>query len=252
MESSPVMTSDPGQQEAPPSAPDPQFDVVIDAGRTEGRYWRDLFRYRELLLNLAWRDITVRYKQTVAGVAWVFGKPLLTVAVLTFVFGRLSGLPSPEGVPYALLVLVALLPWQLFTLSLSAASNSLVGNSALISKIYFPRLIIPISSLLAQLFDFAVTALLLVPVMVYFGAAPGWPVLLTPLFVLLALGCSAGCGLWLGALNVRYRDVSHLVPFIIQIGLYATPVGYATALVPEQWRAVYALNPMVGVIEGFR
>lgn len=232
-------------------APAPPFDVVVEAGRVEGQYWRDLFRYRELLLMLAWRDVSVRYKQTVIGIAWVVGRPLLMVVVLTVVFGRISGLSS-DGVPYPLLVLVALLPWQLFANSLTGSSGSLVSNSSLISKVYFPRLIIPISSLLAQLVDFAITALMLVPLMVYYQYGPGWQVLLTPLFVLLALGCAAGIGLWLGALNVRYRDVGHVVPFFVQFGLYISPVGYSASVVPERWRAVYALNPMVGIIDGFR
>jgi lipopolysaccharide transport system permease protein len=225
--------------------------VVVEAGRAEGLYWRDLFRYRELLLILAWRDVTVKYKQTVVGVAWVVGRPLLTMVVLTFVFGRLSGLPE-AGVPYPLMVLVALLPWQLFANSLGGASTCLVANSALISKIYFPRLIIPISSMLSQLPDFGVTALMMVPLMIYYGVAPGWPVLFTPLFLLLVMGCAAGFGLCLGALNVRYRDVGHIVPFLIQLGLYISPVGYSASLVPDRWRLVYALNPLVGIIDGFR
>jgi lipopolysaccharide transport system permease protein len=228
-----------------------QFDVVVEAGRTEGQYWRDLFHYRELLLILAWRDIAVRYKQTVVGIAWVVGRPLLTMVALTIVFGRLSGLPS-DGVPYSLMVLVALLPWQLFANSLAGSSGSLVANSTLISKVYFPRLIIPLSSLLAQLPDFFITALMLVPLMIYYGVAPGWPIVFTPLFVLLALGCATGFGLCLGALNVRYRDVTHVVPFIVQLGLYISPVGYSASLVPERWRLVYALNPLVGIIDGFR
>jgi lipopolysaccharide transport system permease protein len=229
----------------------PSFDVVIRAGRVEGQYWRDLIRYRELLMTLAWRDIAVRYKQTAVGILWVIGRPILTVGVLCAVFGKLSNLPS-GGVPYPLLVLVAFLPWQLFSNSLSSSTNSLVGNSSLISKVYFPRLLIPLSSLLANVVDFGLTALMLIPVMLYYGYAPGWPVLFAPLFVLLALGCAAGFGLWLGALNVRYRDVNHIVPFLVQLGLYISPVGYNTAIVPERWRFIFSLNPLVGIIDGFR
>ncbi|HVS35439.1 MAG TPA: ABC transporter permease [Gemmataceae bacterium] len=236
--------------EAPASTP--PFDVVVEAGRVEGRYWRDLFRYRELLLILAWRDVAVRYKQTVFGVAWVVGRPLLTVAVLTIVFGKLANLAAPGKTPYAVLVLAALLPWQLFSNSLTVSSISLVGNTSLISKVYFPRLIIPLSSLLAQLPDFFITALMLVPIMAYYGAMPVWQAVFLPPFILLALVCAAGCGLWLGALNVRFRDVGHAVPFLVQIGLYISPVGYSATLVPERWRLLYALNPLVGMIDGFR
>jgi lipopolysaccharide transport system permease protein len=241
------------QAEPTPANPVPnrQFDTVVEAGRVEGRYWRDLFRYGELLWILAWRDVAVRYKQTAVGVLWVLGRPLLTVAVLTVVFGRLSGLPS-AGVPYPMMVLVALLPWQLFSNSLSGSSNSLVANASLISKIYFPRLIIPISSLLAQLPDFIITALLLVPLMLYYGVAPSWQVVFALPFVVLALACAAGVGLCLGALNVRYRDVGHVVPFLVQFGLYISPVGYTASIVPERWRLAYSLNPLVGIIDGFR
>ncbi len=235
----------------PPASPPPAFDVVVGAGKDDGRYWRDLFRYHELLLTLAWRDVAIRYKQTAVGVAWVVGRPLLTVAALTVVFGKFAGLSS-GGAPYALMVMAAVLPWQLFSNSLTSASTSLVGNAGLISKVYFPRMIIPLSTLLSQLPDFALTALMVVPLLVWYGAAPGWPVLLAPAFVLLALGFALGCGLWLGALNVRYRDVNHIAPFLVTLGLYISPVGYSTSLVPERWRAVYALNPMVGIIDGFR
>jgi lipopolysaccharide transport system permease protein len=234
-----------------PAAP-PAFDVVVEAGKTEGRYWCDLWRYRELLLILAWRDVAVRYKQTAIGVAWVLARPILTVAVLTIVFGKLANLPSPGGTPYPLLVLAAVLPWQLFANSLNGSTTSLVGNAGLISKVYFPRLIIPVSSLLAQLPDFFITALMLVPIMIYYGAVPVWQAAFLPLFLVLALACAAGCGFCLGALNVRYRDVGHVVPFLVQIGLYMSPVAYSASLVPERWRLLYSLNPMVGVIDGFR
>jgi lipopolysaccharide transport system permease protein len=247
-----VETSVPAGREPPPAVSAPQFDVVVEAGRVEGQYWRDIFHYRELLVILAWRDVAVRYKQTFVGLAWVVGRPLLTVVALTVVFGQLSELAQKESIPYPLFVLVALLPWQLFSTSLGGSSTSLVGNSALISKVYFPRLIIPISSLLSQLLDFFVTAVMVVPFMVLYGVYPGWQVVFAPLFVLLVMGCAAGAGLCLGALNVRYRDVGHMVPFLIQFGLYVSPVGYSASLVRGRWRLLYSLNPLVGIIDGFR
>jgi lipopolysaccharide transport system permease protein len=241
-----------------PSKPRPAapFDVVIEAGRTERQYWRDLLRYWELFLILAWRDVSVRYKQTVIGVAWVVVRPLATTIVLTLVFSRLAGLPSES--PYPLLVMAAMLPWQLFSNSLTSSCASLVSNSNLITKVYFPRLIIPLSSLFSNLVDFFITAVLMLGLMVYYRMqsdhAPliGWSLLFMPAFLILCLVFSAGLGLWLGALNVRYRDVQHVVPFIVQFGLYVTPVGYSSAVVPERWRFWFSLNPLVGIVDGFR
>ncbi len=227
------------------------FDIVVEAGRAERQYWRDLFRFRELFLILAWRDVAVRYKQTILGVAWILFRPLITVAVLTFVFGNLSKLPS-DGVPYPLVVMAAMLAWQLFSSSLSSACTSLLGNSNLISKVYFPRLIIPFSSVAANMVDFGITLILTFAIMAYYGYLPGPELCLLPLFLVLLLMCSGGMGLWLAALNVRYRDVGHIIPFLVQFGLYLSPVGFLTTVVPEQWRLLFAVNPVVGIVDGFR
>ncbi len=226
--------------------------IVIEAGHTEAHYWRDLVRYWELLLFLAWRDVAIRYKQTVVGITWVLVRPLVTVLVLTVVFGRLAKLQSAGDVPYVLLVMAAMLPWQLFSNVLTASSSSLVGNASLISKVYFPRLLIPASSVLSNLVDFVFTAVLLVIMMVVLGQPPHWSILLTPFAILLAMTFAGGLGLWLGALNVRYRDVTHVVPFVVQFGLYVSPVGFSSSVVPEQWRTLYSLNPLVGIIDFFR
>lgn len=225
--------------------------LVVEAGRTERQYWRDLWRYRELFYFLAWRDILVRYKQTVIGIAWAVVRPFATMVVFTLVFGVLGKFPS-EGVPYPILVYVAMLPWQFFSSSLSETSNSLVGNANLISKVYFPRLIIPASAMIASLVDFAIAASMLVPLMAWYGFWPDWRVITLPIFVALAIAAAMGCGLWLTALNVKYRDFRYVVPFIVQFGLYISPVGFSSAVVPEKWRLLYSLNPMVGVIDGFR
>jgi len=226
--------------------------LIIEPGRTEKNYWRDLWRYRELFLFLAWRDILVRYKQTVIGVLWAVIRPFLTMVIFTVVFSRIAKLPAPGDVPYALLVMAAMLPWQFFSTSLSEASNSLVGNANLISKIYFPRLIIPAGSVITSFVDFLITIILMAAMMVWYQYCPDWRISLLPAFVLLAFGAAFGIGLWLCALTVRYRDVRFIVPFIVQFGLYVSPVGFSSAIVPEKWRLLYSLNPMVGVIDGFR
>jgi lipopolysaccharide transport system permease protein len=226
-------------------------ELVIEAGRTEGQYWRDLFRYRELFYFLAWRDVLVRYKQTVIGVLWAVLRPLLTMVVFVFVFSRIAKLPS-DGVPYPVMVFAAMLPWQLFATSLSEGSNSLITNSNLISKVYFPRLIVPVSSIIVSFVDFAISVGLLGLIMAWYHVWPDWHLLALPLFTLLALVASAGAGLWLAALNVEYRDFRYVVPFIVQFGLYVSPVGFSSSIVPEKWRLLYSLNPMVGVIDGFR
>jgi lipopolysaccharide transport system permease protein len=241
--------SPPRRETSQPAAP--AFDVVIEAGRSERQYWRDVLRYWELLLILAWRDVAVRYKQTIIGIAWVVVRPISTVVVLSVVFGQLAGLPS-ESVPYPLLVMAAMLAWQLFSNSLTSCVGGLVGNANLVTKVYFPRVLIPLSFLIGNLVDFAVTAVLFGGMMVWYGQLPEWPIVFLPAFLLLCLACTAGIGLWLSALNVRYRDVQHIVPFIVQFGLYITPIGYSTSVVPEDWRLWFALNPLVGIVDGFR
>lgn len=231
-----------------PGAP----ELIIEAGRTERNYWRDLWRYRELFYFLAWRDILVRYKQTVIGIIWAVVRPFLMMVVFTVIFGRIAKLPSPLSIPYPLLVFAAMLPWQFFASSLSEASNSLVGNANLISKIYFPRLIVPASSVITAFVDFLISLVIMAGLMVWYRFLPDWHIFLLFIFLILAFAASFGTGLWLSALNVKYRDVKHVVPFLVQFGLYISPVGFSSSIVPEKWRLLYSLNPMVGVIEGFR
>jgi lipopolysaccharide transport system permease protein len=226
-------------------------ELIIEAGHTERNYWRDLFRYRELFYFLAWRDVLVRYKQTVIGILWAVLRPLLTMVVFTFVFSRIAKLPA-EGVPYPVMVFAAMLPWQLFGTSLTEGSGSLINNSNLISKVYFPRLIIPASSVIVSFVDFAISMVLLGVLMAIYKVSPGWPLLMLPIFTGLALLASAGAGIWFAALNVKYRDFRYVVPFIVQFGLYLSPVGFSSAIVPAKWRLLYDFNPMVGVIDGFR
>lgn len=226
--------------------------LILEAGRAERHYWRDLWRYRELFYILAWRDLSVRYKQTVIGVAWALIRPLLTMIVFTFVFGKIARLPAPGDVPYPILVFAALLPWQFFSTALSESSSSLIGNANLISKIYFPRLIIPAGSVITSFIDFLITFVLMAGLMCWYRFVPGWQICLLPLFIMLAFGAAFGAGLWLCALNVKYRDFRYIVPFIVQFGLYVSPVGFSSTLVPEKWRLLYSFNPMVGVIDGFR
>ena len=227
------------------------YELIIEAGRTERQYWKDLWRYRELLYFLAWKDILVRYKQTVVGVTWAVIRPFLTMLVLTVVFGRLANMPS-GGVPYPLLVLCGTLPWQFFSTAVSECGNSLITNSSLISKVYFPRMTVPASSVITSLVDLLVSAALLALLMVWYQYLPGPRVLLLPVFVLMAFAAALGFGLWMSALTVKYRDFRFIVPFVVQFGLYISPVGFTTEAVPEQWRLLYSLNPMVGVIDGFR
>jgi len=234
----------------------PAFEpLVIEPGRTEIRYWADLWRYRELFVFLAWRDILVRYKQMVLGIAWAVVRPLLTMLVFTLVFGRVANLPS-EGIPYPLLVMAAMLPWQFFANALSESSSSLVSNANLITKIYFPRIILPASSLIVALVDFAISLVLLFGVMLWYHYPPGWRILALPLFTVLALVCALGPGLLVTALNVRFRDFRYIVPFIVQFGLYVSPVGFSSSVISDKFgetaRLLYSLNPMVGVIDGFR
>jgi lipopolysaccharide transport system permease protein len=226
-------------------------ELIIEAGRTEGQYWRDLWRYRELLVFLAWRDVLVRYRQTFIGIAWAVLRPAVSLIVLTFVFGTVAKLPS-DGRPYPLLVLAALLPWQFFATALTDASGSLLSNAALVSKIYFPRLLMPASAVVVSAVDFLFGAVMFLALMAWHGQWPTWRIASLPLFTLLGVLASLGFGVWLAALNVRFRDVRQIVPFAIQVGLLVSPVAFVTAVVPERWRLVYALNPMVGVIEGYR
>jgi lipopolysaccharide transport system permease protein len=225
--------------------------IVIEPGRSSRQYWRDLWRYRELLYFLAWRDVAVHYKQTLIGVAWAVLRPLATMAVFVIVFNKVAKLPS-DGVPYSLLVLAGMLPWQFFAATLGESSNSLVNNANLISKVYFPRLIVPTSAVAVSFIDLLVSAPVLIGLMIYHQQPASWRLLCLPLFLLLSVVAALGAGLWLSALNVRYRDVRYVIPFLIQFGLYLSPVGFRSSLVPEDYRLLYALNPMVGVIDGFR
>ena len=225
--------------------------LIIEAGKTEGQYWRDLWRYRELLYFLAWRDVLVRYKQTVIGVTWAFLRPFLTMVVFTVVFGQIAKLPS-DGIPYPILVFAAMLPWQFFASSLTESSSSLIGNTNLVSKIYFPRLILPASSVVVAFVDFAISFLMLAALMVYYAYWPTWRIVLLPAYIALAFLAALGPGLLITALNVRYRDFRYVVPFIVQMGLYISPVGFSSSIVPDEYRFLYSLNPMVGVIDGFR
>lgn len=228
-----------------------QPELIIEAGRTEKQYWKDLWRYRELFYFLAWRDILVRYKQTVIGIAWALIRPFLTMVVFTVVFGQLAKLPS-QGAPYPILVFSAMLPWQFFANSLSECSTSLITNSNLISKVYFPRLVVPTSAVVVSFVDFMISGMILLALMAWYNFVPSWRILTLPIFIGIAFAASMGAGLWFASLNVQYRDFRYIVPFIVQFGLYISPVGFSSNVVPEQWRFVYSLNPMVGVIDGFR
>jgi lipopolysaccharide transport system permease protein len=227
-------------------------ELIIEAGRAERHYWRDLWRYRELLRVLAWRDIAVRYKQTVIGAAWALIRPFLTMMVFTIIFGKIAKLPSEGSAPYAIMVFAGMLPWTFFSSALSEASNSILGNANLISKVYFPRLIVPMAAVGVALVDFAVNFAMLVALMVWYHYLPGWQMVLLPVFVALAFFASLGPSLLLTALNIKYRDFRYIIPFIVQFGLYISPVGFSSSVIPEQWRLLYSFNPVVGVIDGFR
>jgi len=213
--------------------------------------FRELWEYRELLYFLIWRDVKVRYKQTALGAAWAVIQPFFMMVVFSLFFGRLAKVPS-DGIPYPVFTFCALLPWQLFAHALTESSNSLVGNQNLITKVYFPRLVVPISAVLGGLVDFAIAFVMLLGMMFYYGIVPGWAILTLPAFVLLAVLTALGVGLWLSALNVQYRDVRYTMNFLVQFWLFATPVAYPSSIVPEKWRALYGINPMAGVVEGFR
>ncbi|HEY9906994.1 MAG TPA: ABC transporter permease [Thermosynechococcaceae cyanobacterium] len=228
-------------------------ELIIEAGQTEAQYWRDLWRYRELFYFLSWRDVLVRYKQTTIGIAWALIRPLLTMGVFTIVFGNLAKLPS-EGVPYPILVFAGMMPWQFFANSLSECSVSLVANAniGMISKVYFPRLIIPASAVIVCFVDFLISGLILLALLAWYNFVPDWRILTLPVFILLAFAAAIGAGLWLAALTVQYRDFRYIVPFLVQISLYISPVGFSSSIVTAQWRLLYSLNPLVSVIDGFR
>jgi lipopolysaccharide transport system permease protein len=228
------------------------YESVIEAGKSQRLYWKDLWHFRELFYFLAWRDVLVRYKQTVIGVAWSVLRPFLTMLALTLVFGKIANLPSEADVPYPIMVYCAMLAWQFFANSFSESSNSLISNTPLISKVYLPRLIIPASSIIVNLVDFFISFLLFGLIMAWYRFIPSWKIVFLPLLLLFASITALGFGLYLCALNVKYRDFRYVIPFIVQFGLFISPVGFSSSVVPDKWRMLYSLNPMVGVIDGFR
>jgi lipopolysaccharide transport system permease protein len=227
-------------------------EVIIEPGRIERQYWADLWRYRQLFYFLAWRDLLVRYKQTAIGIAWALLRPLLTMLAFTIVFGRIARLPSEGAAPYSILVFAGLLPWQFFASSLTESSNSLISNVNLVSKIYFPRVIIPASSVITSFVDFLISFTIFLLLVVWYRAWPNWRIVFLPAFVAMAFALAVGVGLSLCALNVKYRDFRYVVPFIVQFGVYISPVGFSSSVVPPKWRMFYSLNPVVGIIDGFR
>jgi lipopolysaccharide transport system permease protein len=233
-----------------------EFDLTLEAGRAEKHYWLDLWRYRELFIILALRDISVRYKQTAIGVIWALLQPFLNMVILTVVFSKVAGLHSEGTAPYAIMVSAAVLPWTFFSLALGNASLSMVGNSNLISKVYFPRLIIPASAVVTSFVDFLLSFVILIGMMIWYGFAPSWNILALPVFILIAFLAALGPGLFITALNVKYRDFRYVIPVLIQFGFYASPIGYSSSVIQQKWGDTalffYSLNPMVGVIDGFR
>ncbi len=229
-----------------------EFKVVLEAGRIEKNYWKDIWSYRELFYILSWRDIKVRYKQTVIGAAWSVLRPILTMIIFTIVFSKVAKLTPEGGAPYSIMVFSALLPWYFFANSLSEASQSLITNSNLITKVYFPRIIIPLSSIIVNLIDFFISLAILIVLMVFYKYIPPIKILFVPLFLVLVFFLAFGTGLFITALNVKYRDFRFVIPFIIQIGLYISPIGFSTSIIPDKWKMLYYLNPMVGIIDGFR
>jgi len=225
--------------------------TIIKAGKYDRQYLIDLWKYRELFYFLSWRDILVRYKQTVIGVVWSIIRPILTMIVFTIIFGKIAKLPS-GNVPYPILVFVALLPWQFFANALQSSSNSLVGNAGMISKVYFPRMIVPASSIIVAFIDFLISFMILIILMFWYRFVPDWKVVTIPLFLILAILLTLGAGFLISSLNVKYRDFQYIVPFIVQLGLYISPVGFSSDIVPQKWKIIYSLNPMVGIIDGFR
>lgn len=230
---------------------EPEFDLVREAGKEELHYWRDIWRYRELFFFFAWRDILVRYKQTIVGVAWCLLRPVIATLIFTFIFSKLAKLPSSD-MPYPILVLSGMLPWQFFSNSLNDAGSSLVGSASMITKIYFPRMIIPISTVIVNLVDLVISLLILLFLMMLYSYLPPWQIIFLPIFILIAMVLSFGLGLWIAALNVKYRDFRYVIPFVIQIGMYLSPVGFSSTIVPDSWKLAYSINPLVGVINGCR
>jgi lipopolysaccharide transport system permease protein len=229
-----------------------KYEIIIEAGRSEKNYWTDLWRYRELFYILSWRDISVRYKQTVIGILWALIRPLLTMVVFTVIFGKMAKFPSDGNAPYAIMVYAGMLPWQFFSSAITATSNSLVGNTQLITKVYFPRLIIPVSSIITSFVDFIISFIILIFLMFYFSFLPTWRMAYLLGFLIITFLTALGFGLFITSLNVKYRDFRYIVPFIVQLGLYISPVGFSSSVIPEKYRLLYSLNPMVGVIDGFR
>jgi lipopolysaccharide transport system permease protein len=225
--------------------------TIIEPGRVGRRYWRDLWTYRELFYFLAWRDILVRYKQTALGAAWAILRPLLVMIVLTIIFGRVAKLGS-DGTPYPLLVFAGLLPWQFFANAFTDAGNSLILNESMVSKIYFPRLMIPASAVIVSFVDFVVAGTVFAALMVWYRFLPDWRILMLPLLIAIMLAAAVGVGVWVAALSVKYRDARYLIPFAVQFGLYVSPVGFSSSVIPDSWRLLYSLNPVVGIIDGFR
>jgi lipopolysaccharide transport system permease protein len=236
---------------SPPSDEDTKQVTIITSRMASETYWIDFWRHRELIMFLAWRDLVVRYKQTVVGVAWNVLKPLASLIIYTFVFGRVAQLPS-QGVPYVLLVLAGLMPWMLFSSVFTAVSESLIANAHLVSKVYFPRIVIPVSSVIISVVDNLVAVVLLAALMLWYGMTPGWQILLLPFVVFMAVSTAFGVGLIIAVLNAQFRDFRHLIPFALQLGVFVSPVGYATSVIPSKWQLVFALNPVVGVIDSFR
>ena len=227
-------------------------EIIIELGRQEQNYWRDLWRYRELFYVLAWRDVAVRYKQTVIGVIWALIRPLATILIFTVIFGHIAKLPSDGMAPYPLMVFAGMLPWTFFSTGLADASNSLIGSANLISKVYFPRLIVPIATIVVAFVDFFVSFIILIGMMVWYRYAPDWRIVLLPAFLAFLVMVTIGPSLWIAALNVKYRDFRYIVPFMLQFGLYISPVGFSSHIIPEEWRLLFSLNPLVGAIDGFR
>jgi len=228
------------------------FEITIEPGKLGLQYWKDLWRFRGFLMFLSWRDFLVRYKQTVLGVVWTFLRPFVSMVVLTIVFGKMAGLPSEGGVPYPILVYSGLLPWNFFTTSVTQSTNSMISNVSLISKVYFPKIIIPISSVVVCMVDFCFSFVIFALLMLWYRFIPSWKIIFLPCFVLLTMLLALGIGFILGALNVKHRDVTISIPYLLQLGMFISPVGFSSSIAALKWRYVYSLNPLVGIIDGFR